>query len=246
MAIANNTSLTLNAPFYGTYTSSALLLVPPPSTAWISSNTLVQVMGQANTSTTNNVVTSYSAVVAANTSDINNSTGFITITNANTYLTANQELYYYVPTGNTAIPGLTGNSYYYVAAANSTGITLSNTVGGSVIVLTASGSSQENHYLQTTVFSLNFAPGSVISIAGDEQTVTSVANNTYLTVGTPWTSTATNANVYIQTNAGLTYLNSNSALYTTYIQFQIKIVLQANSSSLVPLLQSVQALALQQ
>ena len=155
-------------------------------------------------------------------------------------------MYYYVPTGNTAIPGLTGNSYYYVAAANSTGNTLSNTVGGSVIVLTASGSSQENHYLQTTVFSLNFAPGSVISIAGDEQTVTSVANNTYLTVGTPWTSTATNANVYIQTNAGLTYLNSNSALYTTYIQFQIKIVLQANSSSLVPLLQSVQALALQQ
>ena len=52
------------------------------------------------------------------------------------------------------------------------------------------------------------------------------------------------ANVYIQTNAGLTYLNGNSALFNSFNQFQIKAVLQSNSSAQVPLLQSVQGLAL--
>ena len=242
--ITNATSLQMNAPFYGNYTANQLYLVPPPTTAWVAANTLVQVMGNANVSTTNNSITSYSASIVANNTVVSNTTGFITITNANTYLYANQELFYFVPSGNTAIPGLTGNSFYYVAAANTTGITLSNTMGGVVLSLNASSTSTETHYLQTTVFSQQFSPGTIVSILGDEQTVVSVSNNTYMTVGIPWTSSGNFANVYIQTNAGLTYLNGNSALFNSFNQFQIKAVLQSNSSAQVPLLQSVQGLAL--
>ena len=41
------------------------------------------------------------------------------------------------------------------------------------------------------------------------------------------------------------YLNSNSTLYTTFKQFQLKVIIQSNDSSKVPLLNDLTALALQ-
>ena len=96
-----------------------------------------------------------------------------------------------------------------------------------------------------TAPNLGFMPGSIISVAGDEQVVVSVANSTYLTVGTPWLTTATGANAYIQTNSGLTYQNSKNNLFTNFLSFQIKVVLQSNDSSNVPIMDNLRALALQ-
>jgi hypothetical protein len=242
--IISDTQLQLNAPWNGNYTNQPFNIVAPPTTAYVSSNTLTQVMGLANTSTTNNAVVGYSSSFSANTTGVNGSSGIL-ITGANTYYTANQQIYYYVPSGNTAVPGLTGNSFYYVAAASTTSITLANTIGGSAIPLTPSGSSTETHYIQSTAFLTQFQPGNIITIGGQPQTVVSVANNTYLTVGSPYVTASVNANVYSQTNQGLTYLNSANALFNTFIQFQIKVILQSNSSALVPTMDSLQALALQ-
>lgn len=88
-------------------------------------------------------------------------------------------------------------------------------------------------------------PGQIIYVAGDEQAIVSISNNTFLTVGTPWSSTTVANTAYIVNPNGLTYLNSNYALFSTYKQFQIKVILQSNDSSKAPLLKNVRAIALQ-
>jgi hypothetical protein len=82
--------------------------------------------------------------ITANTLGVTNADKFIKITNASTYLTVNDMLYYRVPTGNTAIPGLSGNTHYFVTFTNSTGIAVSTTLAGSNATLTA-GSGSETH-----------------------------------------------------------------------------------------------------
>lgn len=58
------------------------------------------------------------------------------VTNADTIFTANQQVYYSVPPGETPIAPLTANTYYYVDTVNSTAITLKETEGGSQISIT--------------------------------------------------------------------------------------------------------------
>ena len=77
--------------------------------------------------------------------DINNTTDFITISNNS--LVNNDLIRYFTAAGNTALSGLSNNSYYYVVSANSTGIKLSTTRGGSASNLTASSTSENGHYL---------------------------------------------------------------------------------------------------
>jgi hypothetical protein len=70
-------------------------------------------------------------------------------TSANSKFIVNDRFFYGVPASNTAIPGLTGNTYYYVAFANTTGITVSATVGGANIALTpATTNPAEVHTIQ--------------------------------------------------------------------------------------------------
>lgn len=96
-----------------------------------------------------------------------------------------------------------------------------------------------------TTFTNTFTPGSIISVANDSQIVVSVSNNTYLTVGTPWGASVTGANAYAVSSAGLTYINSSGSRFSSFKKFQIKIVLQSNDSSKVPILDNLRALALQ-
>ena len=56
----------------------------------------------------------------------NATTGFITITNANTYYIAGDRVTYEVATGNTVISGLESGKPYYVAFSNTTGLILSS------------------------------------------------------------------------------------------------------------------------
>lgn len=58
------------------------------------------------------------------------------ITSANSRWQVGDRLYYSVPTANTPIAPLTGNSYYYVSFANTTVIKLAATAGGSNIAIT--------------------------------------------------------------------------------------------------------------
>jgi hypothetical protein len=58
------------------------------------------------------------------------------ITSANTRWQVGDRLYYGVPSANTPIAPLTGNSYYYVSFANSTVIKLATTASGSNIAIT--------------------------------------------------------------------------------------------------------------
>lgn len=167
-AITNSTSLTINTPFNGNYTTNAVFIVPPPTTAWLSSNLITQLA---------------------------NSSG---------------------------------------AFANS---------GGAVATVTANTTSNIITGANTNFTSL--LPGQILSIGGYSQAIVYIANSTQLTVGTPWAANFTGANGYIVSKNGLTYLNSNNNLYTTYKQFQIKVVLQSNDSSKIPLINDLTSLALQ-
>ena len=156
VSIASNTSLQLSAPFNGNYSGQPYFIVPPPSTAWLSTNNSTQLTGTVTTSTTNNTIT-------------------------------------------------------------------------------GSG----------TLFTTQMLPGTSIGIANDSQIVVSVNSNTSITVGKPWSSNNTGANAYSVTAAGVTYLNDSLNLFSTYKQFQIKIILQSNDSSTVPLVDDLRVLALQ-
>ncbi|MGZ4849809.1 MAG: hypothetical protein ACXV2C_00285 [Candidatus Bathyarchaeia archaeon] len=96
-----------------------------------------------------------------------------------------------------------------------------------------------------TSFNTQFFPGNIINIANNEEVVVSVTNSTSLTVGTAWNATVSGVPAYLVSPNGVTYLNSNNALYSTFKQFQIKIVLQSNDSSKVPFLDDLRCLALQ-
>lgn len=69
--------------------------------------------------------------ITANTSGVSNTADVILLATANSRFQAGDRLYYGVPTGNTAIPNLTGNTYYYVTFANTTSLAVSATLGGS-------------------------------------------------------------------------------------------------------------------
>ena len=246
VSIANSTSLTIDTPFNSVYTSNAYYIVPPPTTAWLAQNTSVIVDGLVTTSTTNNAIIGYQANITANTTGVDNVNEAIFLTNANTYFNPGNKIYYQVPAGNTAIGGLTGNTWYYVKYSNTTSVSLTATANGTLINLTAGTTNPgETHQLVSTNFNYWYQPGSIIDVNGDSQVVISVANNTYLTVGAPWTTNNTNQPAYLATSAGLTYENASGAVYSTYKKFQIKIILQSDDTSKVPILNNLRALSLQ-
>lgn len=81
-------------------------------------------------------VGNYTKNITANTAGVNAATDVILLTSANSNFFVGDRVYYRVPTGNTAIGGLTGNNYYYVSFSNTTSFALSATPGGANIDLT--------------------------------------------------------------------------------------------------------------
>jgi len=71
--------------------------------------------------------------ILANTAGFSNTDDTLLISSANSFYTVGDKVYYSVPSGNTPISPLTGNTYYYVSLANTTAIQLANTLGGSSI-----------------------------------------------------------------------------------------------------------------
>jgi hypothetical protein len=86
--------------------------------------------------------------ITANTTGVSNTTDTILLTTANSRFQAGDRLYYSVPTGNTAIPNLTGNTFYYVTFANTTALAVSSTKGGTnVDIATTVAVAGETHTL---------------------------------------------------------------------------------------------------
>ena len=119
-----------------------------------------------------------------------------------------------------------------------------NTSTGSAIATVTANTTSNIVTGSNTNFTI-LIPGQIINIGGYSQAIVSVANSTQLSVGTPWATNYTAANGYIVAKNGLTYLNSNNNLYTTFKQFQIKVILQSNNSSQIPVMNDLTALALQ-
>ena len=245
--IASNTAMTLDQPFTGNHTAEPIFAVTPPTTAWLSANSVISLSGSVTVSSTNNVVTGFSSAVTANTVGVNNSADAILISNANTVYKVGNKIYYYVPASNTAIPGLTGNSSYYIATSNTTAITLNPQFGNTSPVAITPGTTSpgEVHYISSTNFLAEILPGSIIQVGSDSQRVVSISNTNSLTTQTPWSTTTSNASISLVSPNGVTYLNSTFTQYSTFKRFQIKIILQADNSALIPIIDDVRALALQ-
>jgi hypothetical protein len=64
---------------------------------------------------------------------------------------------YYTSNGNTALSGLSNNSYYFIVTEVGNTVQLSSTKGGSPINITASGSSQNGHFLKLEKLVVNSA-----------------------------------------------------------------------------------------
>jgi hypothetical protein len=155
-SITSNTLMTISDSFNIAYTDSSMFLVPPPTTAWLSTDNIVALTGDVTTSTTSNIITG---------------------------------------------------------------------VG--------------------TNFTGELQVGSIIQVEGDQQAIISIANTTSLAVGTPWSSSGSGLSASLISAPGVTYLNSSSSLYSSFKRFQIKVVLQTDDSSQVPMLKDIRALALQ-
>jgi hypothetical protein len=89
-----------------------------------------------------------SQTIYANTTNVNNAADVILIATANSRYQVGDRLYYGVPTSNTAIPNLTGNTYYYVTFANTSALAVSATKSGANVDLNASTATpNESHSL---------------------------------------------------------------------------------------------------
>ena len=88
--------------------------------------------------------------ITANSTGFSNTTDTLTVTSASSKFSVGDRLYYSVPTNNTAIAPLTGNTYYYVSFANSTKLAISTTLGGANVDLTDNRTTNpaETHTIQ--------------------------------------------------------------------------------------------------
>lgn len=88
--------------------------------------------------------------ITANSTGFSNTTDTLVVSTANSKWQVGDRLYYSVPTGNTPIAPLTGNTYYYVSFANTTRIALSATSGGANVDITDARvtASGETHTIQ--------------------------------------------------------------------------------------------------
>jgi len=176
---------------------------------------------------------------------VNSSSEFITLVNHQ--FTNNSVVAYSTAYGNTVVSGLSNNGVYYVRQANSTGIKLSATYNGSPINITASSINEGGHYLTQDVKAFNV------------REVMYVINSTAFVIDRPASfstgfgflgkipniETTSSAFLYDRNNNIVRYSTSSDAVYDSYIQFAMKIVPTAVSSSIVPRAGDLRVLALQ-
>lgn len=106
--------------------------------------------------------------ITANTTGVSNTADVLLLATANSRFQAGDRLQYRVATGNTAIPNLVGNAYYYVTFANTTALALSTTSGGANVDIaeTRAVASEAGHSLVGDT-----ATGVIISAGGKNKGV---------------------------------------------------------------------------
>jgi hypothetical protein len=208
--------------------------------------------GGVSIQSSNTAITAKQHTFNANT-DVNGTNETIAIANANTYFKVGDPIIYNVAAGNTAVSGLSANVTYYVSFANTTRIAVASTRTGANIDLTASSTSETGHWFTGTFFLQDFTVGDRIRVVADDyfaiRTITSISNNTYMTVDTGLEQTNTAAVYYVfqqSPNDGIVeYTNSDNSRFIGFKEFAIKIVLLSSNPVRVPKLNDVRCIALQ-
>jgi hypothetical protein len=146
--------------------------------------------------------------ITANTTGFSNTAETILISSANTNLSVGDSVYYSVPTGNTPIAPLTGNTFFFVSFANTSAICLASTYGGANINITdARTANGESHQLQqipavigtSTIFDQIYANGDVIHLRANSsitsqdeiEVIRQVVNSTLIVLYGPPTYSST-------------------------------------------------------
>lgn len=162
--------------------------------------------GKVNISSTSsaNSVNSFSVTFGSNSQYVQSSNDFIYLGTSATAFANGDQVLYKTASGNTVIPGLTNNTFYYVAWTNTTGLTLSSTLSGANINITANGTSSETGHSLTNSLQGVYSVGDYIRIGNDANSnirrVTAVTN-TSLSVDLDFTVNLTSANHYSMTTS---------------------------------------------
>lgn len=145
MGVTNGSIVSYTITFPGSgYTANAAVTVSGNATSNATAGATGRISA-VNVNTAGSGYTTIPSVTIAAPSAINitaNTAGFsaaddtILIASANSKLLVGDKVYYGVGASNTAIAPLTGNSFYFVVAANTTSVKLSATKGGAAINIT--------------------------------------------------------------------------------------------------------------
>ena len=164
------------------------------------------VNGRIDFTTAETITNTFIVEIIANTTYVNNTSYSIMLESASSIYKLNDPVYYSVPSGNTAITGLTGNTTYYIKTSNDSAITLSSTAGGTLLNITAGTSNGETHSLTTNTIWKSFYTNTT-SIDNANHAILITNANTYFDV---------NDYVYYVTPVGntqITGLDSNTFYY---------------------------------
>lgn len=196
-------------------------------------------------------------------SAVSNTSEFITVS-SNPFVN-NDVITYTVASGNTAVGGLTSGSTYYVVQANSTGVKLSTTEGGSAINLTASVN-ETGHTLNAAT---RIAAGDLIRVYNPLNPNTSLvapvtfANTTQIITSVTLSSSNAQHTAFITNglriekvkyknsafnnylnNGVVRYYDSNMGAQDTYKVFAFKIVFLTSNSIYRPVIDNIRGIAL--
>ena len=87
--------------------------------------------------------------ITANTQGFSNTTDTLVVSSANSRFAVGDRVFYTVPTNNTAIAGLTSNTYYWISFANTTTVALAASKGGANVDITSGiTAAGETHTIQ--------------------------------------------------------------------------------------------------
>lgn len=146
---------------------------------------------------------------------MNRSTGFFALqATANAHFAVGDYIKYTTSSGNTAINGLSNGAWYYVYAANSTGISLAYPLDKSIViangVFTFFGNNAPN---ESGHFFLKEASGTIFSLTSNEIRIDKPFNTLLITAGTANTTNYANGNLVLATNSNVNVAITNTNAY---------------------------------
>jgi hypothetical protein len=127
------------------------------------------------------ILYSSNSVIFNTTDDVNSNTDFIAIANADITYPSNSFVRYFTNASNTALTGLSNNAFYYVAFANSSGITLSSTAGGANLNITQASNTatfNSNTSVNSTANFISIATANTLFANGTQVRYITLSGNT--------------------------------------------------------------------